>query len=176
VRQALGFPTIFNLLGPLTNPAGAQRQVMGVYDARFLRPIAEALRDLGAIRAMVVHSDDGLDEMSIAAPTRVMHVENGNVREEMVSPEDAGLKRASSLDDVRARDLEHAAAMLRDVLHGREHGAARAMTLLNAAATLAVAGVADSLRDGASLAANAIDSSAAAEALKRLAERSHAAV
>ena len=171
VRQALGFPTIFNLLGPLTNPAGARRQVIGVYDARFLRPIAEALRDLGAVRAMVVHSEDGLDEISIAAPTRIMHVEAGSVREETIAPQDLGLKRAS-LQEVTARDLEHAARLMRDVLEGREKGPARDMTLLNAAATLVVAGAADSLREGAILSAEAIDRGAAARTLDRLAQTS----
>jgi anthranilate phosphoribosyltransferase len=167
VRQALGFPTIFNLLGPLTNPAGARRQVMGVYDARLLKPIAEAMRDLGAVRAMVVHSEDGLDEISIAAPTRVMHVENGNVRAEAISPEDAGLPRAT-LAEVMARDLEHAANLMREIIEGRERGPARDMTLFNAAATLMVAGMAESLREGARMAARAIDGGAAAETLRAL--------
>ncbi len=169
VRQALGFPTIFNLLGPLTNPAGARRQIMGVYDARFLRPIAEALRDLGAVRAMVVHSEDGLDEVSIAAPTRIMHVEPESVREETIAPEDLGFRRAS-LQEVTARDLEHASRLMRDVLEGRDKGPVRDMTLLNAAATLVVAGAADSLREGARLAAEAIDSGAAARTFSRLAQ------
>lgn len=178
VRQALGFPTIFNLLGPLTNPAGARRQVMGVYDARFLMPVAHALRDLGAIRAMVVHSEDsggGLDEISIAAPTRIVHVEDGRVREETIKPEDAGLKRAS-LQQVTARDLEHAAKMMHDVLEGRDAGggAVRDMTLLNAAATLIAAGAAGSLRDGVQSAARAIDSGAAAQVLSHLAQKSSA--
>lgn len=174
VRQALGFPTIFNLLGPLTNPAGAKRQVMGVYDAKFLRPVAEALRDLGAVRAMVVHSEDGLDEMSIAAPTRVVHVENGSVREETITPEDAGLKRAS-LESVAARDLDHAADLLRAILEGKERGRGglRDMTLLNAAATVVVAGAAKSLREGVQMAARAIDSGAAGQTLNRLAEQSN---
>ncbi len=171
VRQTLGFPTIFNLLGPLTNPAGARRQVMGVYDAKFLGPIAEALRDLGAIRAMVLHSDDGLDELSIAAPTRIMHVMNGEVREETISPEDAGLKRAS-LQSVTARDLDHAAQLMREVLAGTLKGPVRDMTLLNAAATLVVAGTADSLREGVQVAAKTIDSGAAADTLQRLARES----
>ncbi len=170
VRQTLGFPTIFNLLGPLTNPAGAKRQVMGVYDAKFLRPVAEALRDLGAIRAMVVHSEDsggGLDEISIAAPTRIMHVENSSIREERIAPEDVGMQRAS-LADVTARDLDHAATMMRDVLRGSEKSAVRDMTLLNAAATLVVSGAATSLRDGVNMAETAISNGAAARCLDDL--------
>lgn len=168
VRQALGFPTIFNLLGPLTNPAGARRQVMGVYDARFLQPIAEALAALGAVRAMVVHSDDGLDEISISAATRIMHVENGNVREDAVSPDDVGLK-PSSREQVTARDLDHATAMIREVIEGTEQGPPRDMTLLNTAATLLVAGLVDSMEEGVSLAQQTIESGAAAETLRRLA-------
>lgn len=171
VRQSLGFPTIFNLLGPLTNPAGAGRQVMGVYDKRFLRPIAEALRDLGTIRAIVVHSDDGLDEFSIAAPSNVIHVERGGLREEHIDPTALGLKPAP-LAAVTARDLDHAAMMIRGVLDGGDRGPARDMTLLNAAATLLVAGKADSMRDGVAVAAAAVDRGAAGATLQRLVELS----
>ena len=107
VRQALGVPTIFNLLGPLTNPAGAKRQVLGVYDARFLKPMARALLDLGASRAMVFHSDDGLDELSISAPTQIVHVAPSGLRGERITPEDLGLTRAPR-ESVVARDLAHA--------------------------------------------------------------------
>lgn len=168
VRLALGFPTIFNLLGPLTNPAGARRQLMGVYDARFLKPIAEALASLGAIRAMVVYSEDGLDEISIASPTRIMHVDHGAVREETIAPEDVGLSQAP-LAAVTARDLEHAATMIRDVLEGRDRGPALAMTLLNTAATLLVAERVASWREGVERAREAIDSGAAARTLEQLA-------
>lgn len=168
VRMALGFPTLFNLLGPLTNPAGARRQIMGVYDARFLKPIAEALVELGAVRAMVVHSGDGLDEISISAPTIVMMVDNGQVRELVVSPDLLGLDMAP-LDAVQARDLEHGAQMIRDIFDQKDQGAPRNMTLLNAAATLMAAGVADSFEHGIELAAAAINSGAAAEKLQQLA-------
>ena len=174
VRQALGFPTIFNLLGPLTNPAGAKRQVMGVYDRRFLQPIAEALRDLGTIHAMVVHSNDGLDELSISASTNVFHVMSGQVKEEIISPKSLGLTMAS-LADVTARDLPHAAAMVREVISGTERGPARDMTLLNAAATLHVAGLAGTMQQGVELAAKAIDEGKAAAALERLAKLSQSA-
>ena len=167
VRLALGFPTIFNLLGPLTNPAGALRQVMGVYDARFMRPIAEALAALGAVRAMVVHSEDGLDELSISAPTHIMHVHDGQVHDDVVSPGDVGLV-AAPREAVTASDLDHAAAMIRDVITGTEQGPPRDMTLLNAGATLLVAEVADSLSDGVPLAREVIDSGAAANTLQQL--------
>ncbi len=168
VRRALGFPTIFNLLGPLTNPAGAKRQLMGVYDRRFLRPVAEALAALGTLHAMVVHSEDGLDEISIGARTLVMYVDRGHVTEGAVSPEDAGFSQ-SSLQSVTARSLDHAAQMIQAVLEGREKGPAREMTLLNAAATLMVAEQAQTLREGAEIAAKAIDSGAAVETLRTLA-------
>jgi len=172
VRLALGFPTIFNLLGPLTNPAGAQRQLMGVYDRRFLEPIARALAELEAIKAMVVHSDDGLDELSIAAPTRAMIVEHGSVREESIDPEALGVSLAT-LDEVRARDLDHAAQLIRDVLSGADKGPARDMTLLSAAATLVVAGLAESMEQGLHRAADAIDTGAAHEKLQQLSDISH---
>ncbi len=172
VRQTLGFPTIFNLLGPLTNPAGARRQLMGVYDARFIKPIAEALVDLGAIRAMVVHSEDGLDEISIAAPTIVMMVDDGRVHEEVISPESLGIEPAA-LEDVQATDLEHATQMIRDVLSGADTGPVRNMTLLNAAATLMAAGVVDSFAAGIERASQAIDLGDAAVKLEQLAKLSH---
>jgi anthranilate phosphoribosyltransferase len=173
VRLALGFPTIFNLLGPLTNPAGARRQVMGVYHDRYLEPIAGALATLGTQRAMVVHSADGLDELSIAAPTHIVHVADGTLRRETVSPEDLGLTTAA-LHDVTARDLEHAADLIRRILEGDERGPARDMTLLNAAATLVAAGTAASFRDGLADAGRAIDSGAARGTLDTLARLSHA--
>ena len=167
VRQALGFPTIFNLLGPLTNPAGAQRQVMGVYDMRFMRPIAEALRDLGALRAIVMHSEDDLDEFSISAPTIVMQVRDGKIVEQKIAPEDVGLKRASR-ESVTARDLDHAAQMIRDILEGNEQGPPRDMALLNAAAAI-VAGSDDvDFKRAADMAREAIDQGAARITLERL--------
>jgi len=172
VRLALGFPTIFNLLGPLTNPAGAQRQVMGVYDARFLQPIAEALASLGAVRAMVVHSEDGLDELSLSAPTTIAHIDHGSISTTSISPEELGLKRATR-DAVLARDLQHAAAMIRSVIDGSETGPPRDMTLLNTAATLLVAGLVNSMADGVELAQQTINSGAAAKTLDQLAKLSH---
>ncbi len=171
VRMALGFPTIFNLLGPLTNPAGARRQVMGVYDRRFVRPIAEALAALGAERALVVHSHDGLDEISISAPTDAAWVDHGRVREATIEPRELGMS-LSPRETVTARDLEHAAVMVREVLDGRETGAPRKMTLLAAAATLVVADRAGTLEEGLGLAAEAIDSGRASATLAALAELS----
>ncbi len=174
VRLALGVPTIFNLLGPLTNPAGAARQLMGVYDGAFLRPIAEALAALGARRALVVHSDDGLDEISISAPTTGMLVDtDGSVTEMRIDPEQLGFDLAPR-EAVMARDLDHAADMIRTILLGTETGPARDMAVLSAAATLFVAGDAEDLAAGVTRATEAIDSGAAATTLDQLAAVSHA--
>jgi anthranilate phosphoribosyltransferase len=167
VRRALGFPTIFNLLGPLTNPAGAARQLMGVYDRRFLEPIAAALSALGSVRAMVVHSDDGLDELSIAAPTAVVNVDRGKITRQRIDPAPLGIE-AGGLEEVTARDLDHAADLLRGIVEGRQKGPPRDMALLNAAATLVVAGRAAAIEQGLAMAAGAIDSGAARATLARL--------
>jgi len=173
VRLALGVPTIFNLLGPLTNPAGAKRQVLGVYDGRFLKPMALALRSLGTTRAMVVHSDDGLDELSLSAPTEIVHVDQAELRVERIAPEDVGLSRAPR-EQVVARDLAHAAELCRNVLSGHEQGPVRDMTLLNAAAALRVADKAPSWQDAVTLARAAIDSGKAIATLEALVATSNA--
>jgi anthranilate phosphoribosyltransferase len=170
VRRALGVPTIFNLLGPLTNPCGARRQVLGVYESRFVLPLAGALRELGALKAMVVHSDDGLDELSISAPTEVVHVSPAEVRHERISPEELGLARAPR-EAVVARDLDHAIQLVRGVLDG-EPGAARDMTLLAAGAALYVGDKAESLGEAVVKAREAIDSGRARATLQAWAERS----
>lgn len=172
VRKALAVPTLFNLLGPLTNPAGAQRQMLGVYDRRFLQPMAHALVALKAQRAVVLHADDGLDEVSISAPTELVHVIDGRVQSERIAPEDFGLCRAPR-ESVVARDLDHAAELVREVLSGRERGPARDMTALSAAVALVAAGKTDDLRDGLSLAQQSLDSGGAQAKLEQLAELSH---
>ncbi|MEE2908547.1 MAG: anthranilate phosphoribosyltransferase [Planctomycetota bacterium] len=167
VRKAMGVPTIFNLLGPLTNPAGAGRQLMGVWDGMYQQPVAEALDRLGTTRALVVHSDDGLDELSISAPSTVVEVHNGSVSTWRVNPEDVGLK-TSDISAVTARDLEHATAMMQAVLDGSEQGPPRDMTLLNAAAALLACDLVSNLEEGVQVAATAIDQGQAMEALARL--------
>lgn len=167
-RRSLGFPTIFNLLGPLTNPAGADRQLIGVYDGKFLGVMAEALARLGAVRAIVAHAEDGLDELTVTAPTRLAVVEAGQVREERVDPGALGLAGAT-LAELQAEDVEAAAEIIRRVLAG-EHGPHRDMVVLNAAAALVVAGAAETIADALPLAAEAIDSGRARETLARLAE------
>lgn len=165
-RTSLGVPTIFNVLGPLTNPAGATHQVMGVYRRELVRPIAAALARLGSTRAMVVHSDDGLDEISPCAPTSAAIVEGGKIREATITPEDAGLGRCD-IGEIQAGTLEASGLMFRSVLEGKKGGARNAV-VLNAAAALVVAGVAGTLREGVERACGAIDSGDATRTLEAL--------
>jgi len=172
VRQSLGFPTIFNLLGPLTNPAGAQRQVLGVYEPRFLEPVANTLRELGARRALVVHSDDGLDELSISAASELLHVTPEGITRTRIVPEELGLTRAPR-EAVAARDLAHAALLARAVLSGSERGAPRDAVLMATAAALLVAELVPSLSEGVVLAAATIDDGRAQAKLDAWIHASH---
>ena len=165
VRAEIGFRTVFNLLGPLSNPAGAKRQVMGVYDPRLLEPLAEVLGRLGATRAWTVHGQ-GLDELTTTGPTEVAEWKDGTVRRFTVTPQDAGLPLAS-IDDIRGGDAEVNAAALTALLAG-ERGPYRDIVLLNAAAALVVGERADDLAQGATLAARVIDDGHAAQALAAL--------
>ncbi len=167
VRAEIGFRTVFNLLGPLSNPAGARRQVMGLYDPRLLEPLAEVLGRLGARRAWTVHGQ-GLDELTTTGPTEVAEWKDGAVRRFTVAPADAGLPIAT-IEDLRGGDAEENAAALRALLDGAP-GAYRDVVLLNAAAALIVADRAADLREGAALAASVIDDGRASQALARLVE------
>ncbi|MCB9846548.1 MAG: anthranilate phosphoribosyltransferase [Phycisphaeraceae bacterium] len=166
VRKSLGVPTIFNLLGPLTNPAGATRQLMGVYAPHLVQPIAQTLQRLGAQRAMVVHSDDGLDEISLSDLTRVAHLNNGHVTVETIDPKALGLTPAP-IDAITARDVGHAVQMIRDVFAGQP-GPARDAVALNAAAVLVIADAAPTMADGLKMAFAGLDSGAAVQALASL--------
>jgi len=165
-RRSLGFPTIFNLLGPLTNPAGAARQLIGVYDARFVEKLGETLARLGAERAMVVHGSDGMDELTTTGPSMVATVENGRVSVGDFDPASVGIPRAAP-GDLVAADVDYAAAMIRDVLAGNA-GPARDIVVLNAGAALCVAGAVGGIVDGIAIAAASIDSGAAAGVLADL--------
>src|SRR5258708_1696734 len=167
VSRELRLRTVFNLLGPLTNPARATCQVVGVYSADLVEKLAEALSMLGLHRALVVHGSDGLDEITITGATRVGEVREGRVRTYEVTPEEFGLSRAT-LDDIAGGDAVLNASLIRDVLGGKK-SARRDVVLLNAAAALVAAGRADHLRDALPLAAEAIDSGAALEKLQALA-------
>ncbi|WP_024328288.1 anthranilate phosphoribosyltransferase [Thioalkalivibrio sp. ALR17-21] len=165
-RRELGVRTLFNVLGPLTNPAGAPNQVLGVFSADWLRPLAEALKGLGSEHVMVVNAEDGLDEISIGAPTRVAELRDGEITEYTLRPEDVGLTTAA-LDTVRVEDVDASAAMLRDVLAGTP-GPARDIVLLNAGAAIFVGGGASSLEAGVRRAAEVIDSGAVRQRLEQL--------
>ncbi len=171
VRSELGTRTIFNLLGPLSNPAGVKRQLLGVFSPAWLDPVADVLRNLGSERVWVVHGSDGLDELTTTGPSTVVELHKGAISRFDVTPEDAGLPRAS-LGDLRGGDPAHNALALRAVLAGAKTPY-RDIAIFNAAATLIVAGKATSLRDGAALAANALDNGAAADTLARLVEVSN---
>ncbi len=171
VRKALGVRTIFNVLGPLTNPAGARRQVLGVFDGALTETIADVLGQLGAVRAMVVHADDGLDELSTTSPTKISEYRSGQVTTRTVQVEDFGLQRGT-LDDLSIGSAAESARIIRDVLAGKE-GPARDIVLLNAAATLAVADKAESVEEALPLAEESVSSGAAAGALEKLIEVSN---
>ena len=162
VREQLGFRTIFNILGPLSNPANAKRQVLGVFSARWVEPLARVLGALGATRAWVVHGD-GLDEITTTGPTQVAEWRDGGLRLFNITPEAVGLPRAA-LADLRGGDPAHNAQALRALLQGAT-GAYRDVVMLNAAAALLVSERVETLREGVDLAAQAIDSGAAARAL-----------
>jgi anthranilate phosphoribosyltransferase len=170
VRKALGVRTIFNLLGPLTNPAGAPNQVIGVSDGPFLEHMAMALARLGGRSALVVSSEDGLDEISTAAPTRVVELRDGKVETYTVTPEDLGVERAP-IDTIAFGAPEENAKVTRAVLSGAETGVARSLTLVNAGAAVYAAGRADTLAAGVDAAASAIDSGAANDVLERFVSR-----
>jgi anthranilate phosphoribosyltransferase len=167
-RRELKLRTIFNLLGPLTNPARASAQVVGVYSLDLVERVAEALSILGAHRALVVHGMDGLDEITITGPTRIAEVREGNVRTYEVTPEEFGIRRAQ-VEDISGGDAEANAAIIRDILAGAK-SPRRDVVLLNAAAALVAAGRAEHLRDALPVAAQSIDSGASAQKLTALAQ------
>ena len=173
VRAEIGFRTVFNLLGPLSNPAGARRQVMGVYDPRLLEPLAEVLGRLGATRAWTVHGQ-GLDELTTTGETEVAEWKDGAVRRFTVTPEDAGLPRAS-IEALRGGDAEQNALALQNLLAGQA-GAYRDIVLLNAAAALVVADRAADLAEGVTQAAAIIDDGRAAKALVDLVEATNTVI
>ncbi len=172
-RQELGTRTVFNLLGPLTNPAGVRRQLTGAFSRRWIRPMAETLAALGSDRAWLVHGADGTDEVSIAGITHVAALEGGAVREFELHPEEAGLP-VHPFDALIGGTPEENAAALRALLGGAE-GAYRDAVLLNTAAALVVAGIASDLRDGVARARDSIGSGAAAAKLAALAQITSAA-
>jgi anthranilate phosphoribosyltransferase len=171
IRRELKIRTIFNLLGPLTNPAGAQSQVMGVSDARWLRPIAEVLNLLGTRHAIVAHSDDGLDEFSTCAPTHYVEVENGHFQEGTLMPHELGCACAMP-DSLKGGDAQTNARIIRELLQSGQ-GAPADLACLNAAAILKAADLATDFSGGLEKSRAAIRSGKALEKLERLIEFSN---
>lgn len=167
-RRELGLRTVFNILGPLTNPAGVKRQVIGVFSADLCLPLAEVLKVLGTKHAMIVHSDDGLDEISIAAGTQVTELCDGTIESYHINPEDFSLKR-QSLDGLSVNGAAASADLIRRALAGADDEPAQkaaAMLALNAGATIYVSGIAATLADGVAMAEDALASGLAAEKLQ----------
>jgi anthranilate phosphoribosyltransferase len=167
VRRALGVRTVLHVLGPLLNPAGARRQVMGVYQARLVPLVAEAMLLLGIDHAMVVHGDHGLDEIALSGTSEVAEVRDGSVRFYTVTPEEFGIERAP-LETLTGGDAALNATILQEIFRG-EAGPRRDVVVLNAAAVLVTAGLAATLHQGVALAARTIDSGAVTKLLARLA-------
>lgn len=167
-RQELGTRTLFNLLGPLTNPAGAPHQLLGVFAARWVEPMAKVLRKLGSKHVLVVHSEDGLDEFSISAPTNVAELHEGQVHTYIFKPESIGMQQ-QSLDSLRVDSPEESAALIRAVFDGQQ-GAAADIVALNAGAALYAADVASSIAEGVELARKVLADGSAAAKVKALAE------
>jgi anthranilate phosphoribosyltransferase len=172
VRKELATRTVFNVLGPLTNPAGARAQIVGVYDPALVRTIAEVLARLGARRAFVVHGAHGIDELSPAGPNLVCEVRNGSVHERAIDPQELGIARCRP-EELRGGSPGENAEVIRAVFSGEERGAKRDAILLNAAGAIAAGGHAEDLREGLEAARTAVDSGAAAERLDALIEFSH---
>jgi anthranilate phosphoribosyltransferase len=165
-RKQLGVRTVFNLLGPLTNPAGAQTQVLGVFSPEVLELIAETLRELGTERAMVVHGAGGLDEISLAGPTRIVELKNNEIRRYEVTPEEIGFERAP-LEKIRGGTAAENAGLIQRIF-ANVPGAPRDIVTMNAGAALVVTGVAKTLREGAAIAKEAIQNGAAERKLREM--------
>lgn len=168
-RKELGLRTIFNILGPLTNPALADYQVMGVYDKKWLVPLAEVLKNLGLKGVMVVHGEGGYDEITVTGETYVAELEDGMIKEYEISPEMLGLKRAEP-EEIKGGDKESNARIIKDILSGKEEGAKRDVVLLNAAGVFKITGLALDWQRGINMAKEVIASGKAVEKLEKLVE------
>ena len=167
IRRELGFRTVFNILGPLTNPCSPKRQLLGVYDEYLVEPLAQVLIELGVERGMVVYGQDKLDEISLSAPTTVCEIKDGWFKRYVIAPEDFGMTRCSRSDLAGGTPAENA-AITRAVLQGEDRGHRRNAVLLNAGAALYLDGKAESMAEGVALAASIIDSGAATKTLETL--------
>ncbi len=166
VRSELGTRTIFNLLGPLSNPAGVKRQLLGVYSSLWLEPLANVLKNLGSQRVWLVHGSDGLDEITTTGPTKVVALENGTIRSFQIAPSDVGLAVATS-EDLKGGDPDFNAAALRAVVAGAKN-AYRDIAVFNAAATLVVAQKVETLQEGVAYAQHALDTGSVGVTLEKL--------
>ena len=171
IRKELGFRTVFNILGPLTNPGSPARQLLGVYDEYLVEPLAQVLISLGIKRGMVVYGQDKLDEISMSAPTKVCEIKDGWYKSYVITPEQFGFERCTKAD-LAGGTPEENAKITRDILNG-EKGHKRNAVLMNAGAALYIGGKAESMEDGVKLAAELIDSGKAAETLERFVEVSN---
>ena len=172
IRRELGIRTVFNILGPLTNPSYPEYMLLGVYDERLVNPLAQVLMSLGVRRGMVVYGTDHLDEISVSAPTKICEFRDGYYRDLTIQPEDFGLKTASR-EEIVGGTPEENAQTTRDILAGKITGAKRDIVLMNAGAGLFIAGKAESIQDGVRLAAELIDSGKALEKIREMIEVSN---
>ena len=166
IRESIGVPTIFNLLGPLVNPVGLNYQIVGVYDLDKCEKVANALKEMGIQEAMVVHGQGGLDEVSTVGETIIYHLKNGEIKKSTLVPENVGIQRAI-FDDLQGGDAKENAQIILEILQGNK-GSKRDVVVLNAAAALIVSGIAEDFEDGINKAAISIDSGAALKVLEKL--------
>ena len=171
IRRELGFRTVFNILGPLTNPGSPKMQLLGVYDDYLVEPLAQVLIELGIKRGMVVYGTDKLDEISLSAPTRICEIKDGWYKTYTITPEQFGFERCTK-DDLKGGTPQENAQIVRRILGG-EKGHKRSAALLNAGASLYIAGKADSMQNGIKLAAELIDSGKALKTLESFIEKSN---
>ncbi|MBU0701488.1 anthranilate phosphoribosyltransferase [bacterium] len=170
-RREIGIRTIFNILGPMTNPAGAKFQLIGVYDPDMTESMANVLKNLGSVHAFVVHGEEGLDEISISGKTKITELRNKKISTYFISPENFGLKKGI-MEEIRGGSIDENVELALDVLSGKEQGTRKNIVLLNAAFVLQAAGVTEDITEAINLSAQSIDSGAAMEKLERLREMS----
>jgi len=172
IRRELGMRSVFNILGPLSNPAGARMELMGVFDASLVEPLAQVMAKLGVVRGMVVYGQDKLDEISMCAPTSVCEIRDGWFQSYEITPEQFGYTRCRKEELLGGTPAENA-AITRDILSGREQGAKRQAVCLNAGAALYITGKAEAIEAGVRLAEGLIDSGAALKKLEEFAAQSN---
>ena len=172
IRKELGIRTVFNILGPLSNPAGANMELMGVYDEALVKPLAQVMANLGVTRGMVVFGQDSLDEISMSAPTSVCEIKNGTFTSYVLKPEQFGYERCTK-EELQGGTPQENAKITRDILEGKEKGAKRHAVCLNAGAALYIAGKADTIEAGVKLAEQLIDSGAAKNKLEEFIAKSN---